>query len=108
MELSNRYADVWRIELCVDCVQADANGADAETSPDWTGFLPYWQGWEFAALSSILCADECHDCEVCREADDHAEGHFVRPGFPCEGCGSTLGGDRWDYYAEDCRPQPPA
>lgn len=79
------YAD-----LCIDCVTADANGADAEgISPDWTGFLPEWDGWLFGAVA----------CGGTDDDDLYCEGHFVRPGTACHGCGSTLGGDRYCYSA---------
>lgn len=81
------------IELCVDCVFADANGAgtpehDGGPSSDWTGFLSCWDGWGFLARTE-------------RYGDVHEikEPHFVRPGTICDGCGSDLGGDRWDYTA---------
>lgn len=79
------------IRLCIDCVFADANGAgtaehDGGPSADWTGFLPEWDGWGFVG-------------KVYRVGDDIeiAEPHFGRS--PCDGCGSGLGGDRWDYDA---------
>lgn len=68
------------VDLCVDCVAADANGSD-DASPEWLGFLPRWDGWIFGPT------------------EQEAEPHFVRPGTACDGCGSGLGGDRFDYYA---------
>jgi hypothetical protein len=72
------------VGLCVDCVTADANGADAEgIEPDWCGFLPAWEGWAFGT-------------------DADADGEPREPAFgwyPCDGCGSGLGGDRYPYVA---------
>lgn len=76
-------ADRYIIDLCIDCVQADANGSDAETDPDWAGFLPSWEGWIFGAM----------------EVDGWPVQGYVRPGTECQGCGSTLGGDRFEYEA---------
>lgn len=76
-------ADRYIVDLCIDCVQADANGSDAETDPDWSGFLPSWEGWIFGATL----------------VDDQPVQHYVRPGTECEGCGTTLGGDRFEYEA---------
>lgn len=73
------------IELCVDCVSADANGSD-DAGPGWTGFLPAWDGYVFGPC-------------VTGEDNQLIEPHYVRPGRACDGCGSTLGGDRWDYVA---------
>lgn len=74
------------IQLCIDCVYADANGPDPEMHADWPGFLPEWHGWGFIS-------------KVERFGDEYeiAEPHFGRS--PCHGCGSGLAGDRWDYVA---------
>jgi hypothetical protein len=73
------------VDLCVDCVFADANGQGAEgISEDWTGFLPEWDGWLFGPV-------------VTDEDNEPAEAHFSWS--TCDGCGSMLGGDRWDYIA---------
>lgn len=70
------------VELCVDCVAVNANGTDdLGDDTDWEGFLPTWDGWIFGA------------------ADPDDEPHYARPGRPCGGCGSGLGGDRFDYVA---------
>jgi hypothetical protein len=85
------------IRLCTDCVFADANGAgtpehDGGPSADWTGFLRCWDGWGFAA-----------------QTERFGDYHEIRePSFswsPCDGCGSGLGGDRWDYIAYEIRKE---
>lgn len=80
-----------KIRLCVDCVWVDANGADPdETSDEWHGFDARWNGWGFAA-ETIRHGDTC----------EIREPHFSWN--PCDGCGSTLGGDRYDYIAYKIR-----
>lgn len=79
------------IDLCVDCVFADANGAgtpehDGGPSPDWTGFLPAWDGWGFIART-----------ERFGDYNEIKEPHFSWS--PCDGCGSGFGGDRYEYTA---------
>jgi len=75
-------ADRVPIRLCVDCVSVSANGTDdLPDDHEWEGFLPSWDGWEFSA------------------DDPEGEPHFAPPGRPCGGCGSGLGGDRYDYFA---------
>jgi hypothetical protein len=73
------------IGLCDDCVAADANGSE-DAGDGWTGFLHEWQGYVFGP---VLTDDN----------NEPAEAHYVRPGVACDGCGSTLGGNRWDYVA---------
>lgn len=87
------------IELCADCVYVDANGPGEVFG--WPGFLDWWDGWLFGpAILDYACDDGCGACEVCSEAyEKQGEGHFVRPGTACDGCGSGLGGQRWDYVA---------
>ena len=83
------------ITLCTDCVFADANGArtpmeQGGPSEVWTGFLPEWNGWGFVAKTQ-------------RYGDYH---EIKEPWFswsPCHGCGSRLGGDRWEYIAYEIR-----
>lgn len=73
------------VRLCQDCVYVAANGNDDQSSmPDWEGFLEHWEGWLFGPDP---------------DADDPEQGHTVRPGTVCEGCGTGLGGLRWDYLA---------
>ena len=73
----------YALELCVDCVTADANGPNAEgISPDWSGFMPEWSGWIMG--TAVWDYDE-------------PRGPFFSS-YPCEGCGSGLAGDRF-YYA---------
>lgn len=89
------------VELCADCVHADANGEAGEGLELWAGFHDRWQGWRFGpAILDYACDAVCGGCDVCRESyENHSEGHFVRPGSACDGCGSGLGGQRWDYVA---------
>lgn len=90
------------ITLCYDCINADANGVDNEVDPDWPGFLPEWDDWLFGPRLNPDIKDE-------NEAYDyHATGHYVRPGTPCDGCGTTLGGQRWDYTATKRFSPPPS
>jgi len=73
------------LDLCVDCTYANANGADESTPDEWEGFLPHVS----ALLMSIAaCGGEDVD-------DLYCEGHTVRPGQACDGCGTTLGGYRF-------------
>lgn len=94
-----------RIELCYECVTVDANGIDSLPDVhDWTGFLPEWDGWVFGPDYTGMCDSGieggCGACDDCFDAHErHADGHFVRPGTPCGGCGTTLGGGRWAYIA---------
>ena len=74
------------IALCTDCVFADANGPDPEMHADWSGFLPEWDGWGFLAKFERYGHDILWP-----------EPHFGKA--PCDGCGSGLAGDRWDYAA---------
>lgn len=70
------------VSLCVDCVTADANGP--EEISDWAGFLPEWDGFVFGPV-------------LTDEDNEPSEPYFSWR--PCEGCGSRLGGDRFDYIA---------
>lgn len=72
------------VSLCGDCITLDANGWDEAMigrplpDPEPMSLL---RGW-------LISPDESdHDCE----------GHFSWS--PCEGCGCTLGGDRYCYVA---------
>jgi hypothetical protein len=76
-------ADSYNIDLCIDCVQADANGYDEETMADWPGFVPSWEGWIFGAVT----------------VDGLPVSGYVRPGTDCDGCGRGDGGDRYEYTA---------
>ena len=71
------------VNLCVDCVAADANGTEA-AGDEWPGFLPEWEGWLFGPV-------------VTDEENEPVEPHFSW--YPCGGCGSGLGGDRYRYIA---------
>lgn len=73
------------VSLCVDCITVDANGVGG--LPDdhtWTGFLGEWDDCIFAPV-------------IDPETDEPAEPYFSWS--PCHGCGSHLGGDRFDYLA---------
>jgi hypothetical protein len=89
------------IQLCADCVFVDANGETLESLISWPGFREEWAEWIFGpAILDYSCGDVCGACEVCAEAyERHSEVHYVRPGTACDGCGSGLGGQRWDYVA---------
>ncbi len=81
------------ISLCHDCIYVDANGMDEGVDPEWPGFREEWAGWLFGPRLDPNIVDE-------EEAFDyHSTGHYVRPGSTCDGCGTTLGGQRWDYLA---------
>jgi hypothetical protein len=73
------------VSLCVDCVVAGANGPD-DVDPDWSGFAGRWEGWLFGPVLT-----DAYGYLV--------EPHYVRPGTSCDGCETTLGGDRFDYVA---------
>lgn len=84
--------DEIKIRLCVDCVYADANGT-AELDDSWLGFDEQrWQGWGFVP-----------------ETERYGDYNEIRePSFswsPCDGCGSGLGGDRYDYIAYQIRKE---
>lgn len=77
------------IDICVDCVQVNANGIDAlGDNTEWVGFLPEWSEPNIDIAPLARCSGD-HDGEpLC-------EGHFSWS--PCQGCGSGLGGDRYCY-----------
>lgn len=77
------------VDFCVDCLFVESNGTAALEDAGWTGFLPEWDGWMFRA---IACGGDDVD-------DLYCEGHYVAPGRPCDGCGSSLGGWRFCYAA---------
>jgi hypothetical protein len=95
------------IELCADCVYVDANGETFDSLISWPGFREEWAGWVFGpAVLDYACESTCGACDLCAKAyEQHGEGHFVRPGSACDGCGSTLGGQRWDYVAVEVEPR---
>lgn len=74
----------YNIALCVDCVYVEANGHDDNVDATWTGFYDVWDRYAFAPV-----------------VDEHL-GEPKEPHFSwsqCDGCGSPLGGDRFDYVA---------
>jgi len=78
-----------KIRLCVDCVYADANGT-AELDESWLGFEDRWEGWGFSP-------------ETERIGDYHEIREPRYSSVPCDGCGSGLHGDRYDYEAYPIR-----
>lgn len=70
------------VKLCSDCVYRDANGDDGEAPTDYEGLLPEWSGYVFSMI---------------RNGHGDAECFFGKS--PCDGCGTGLAGDRWDYRA---------
>lgn len=84
------------IDICATCVAADANGTDDLGDDQWLGFFPFWteERWLW---SDVNCGGDDVD-------DLRCEGHFVRPGTPCDGCGDTLGGERYCYVAVRLAP----
>lgn len=84
-QLAETLRDAIEVALCVDCVYVDANGYDSEAVADhWTGFLDEWDGYLFGSRVDLDTGEPC-------------EGHFSSS--PCDGCGTTLGGERFDYLA---------
>lgn len=77
-----------KVELCTDCIYADANGIDSlEHEPDCQP-LRYLTGY---LLGPTVDTDN---------EDDYArwtDGHFSR--YPCDGCGTQLAGQRWEHLA---------
>lgn len=67
------------ISVCQDCLMLIANGDTSGAADDYPGLLPEWDGWYLAPGG---------------EEDDEG---FSRSG--CEGCGSSLGGDRYKVRA---------
>lgn len=87
-QLIEQMDDDAPVDLCADCFYAAGSGAE-DMDEVWTGFLPEWNGWDFVVAA---CGGEFTD-------DLYCEGHFVKPSTPCDGCGSTLGGDRYCHMA---------
>lgn len=78
------YSETHSLRLCVDCVNDGlGEGKDLPLlGKDWV------LGW-----------------------DNDAEPHFVNYGSPCDGCGSLLGGDRYDvegWQPDQCQHPSPA
>lgn len=88
-QLIEQMDDRLPVDLCADCVIADANGTDELGGTPWRGFLPEWDGWLFGHIA----------CGGTDDDDLYCEGHFAPPGRACDGCGTTLGGDRYCYVA---------
>jgi hypothetical protein len=89
MTTDRKPRTMYRLAVCADCLDTDANGANPEHTPDREplGLL---------APGTLLGPD------LPAHADDAAydtwsEGHFSWA--PCGACGSTLGGTRWDMIA---------
>lgn len=86
----NAIGDRFPIDLCPTCQWVDAHGPD-EADTDWPGFTDFWVPGKYL-WSEVNCGFEHVD-------DLRCDGHYVRPGFACDGCGDTLGGDRYCYVA---------
>ncbi len=67
------------LEVCTDCLTLIANGEVPKDDPEFS-LLDEWDGWMLA----INCDEDC-------------EGGFSWS--QCDGCGSTLGGDRHPVIA---------
>lgn len=72
------------IQLCIDCVLADAGVPDEHYGTEWTGFYEQWDTFAFAP-------------QMDDDTGEPKEPHFGKA--PCDGCGTGLGGDRFDYVA---------
>lgn len=87
----HEVGDRFPIDLCALCVAVDANGTDDLGDQPWPGFTDFWVPGRYL-WSEVNCGGEDVD-------DLRCEGHFVRPGFVCDGCGDASGGDRYCYVA---------
>lgn len=84
-----------RVAICADCLIADAGGGD--TNPHHPGLTRgAYDPRPLSRLAGYLIGPDCdiHDNDA---HDRHAEGFFSWA--PCDGCGSSLGGQRWDMLA---------
>ena len=80
--------DYTRADICPDCLYTDANG----WNEDHTG-RPLPDPAPLSLLAGYLIGPDCDNLE-----DPDTLDAAYEPAFrwsPCEGCGSTLGGDRY-------------
>ena len=84
-------ATTYRLAICADCINADANGIDdsAEHTPDREPLGLLSPGTLLGADVPEHTDDSAHD--------QWSDGYFSWS--PCGACGSTLGGTRWDMIA---------
>jgi hypothetical protein len=86
-----------RLSVCPDCLATDANGVasdDPDYVPDRVPLALLPDG--YVGMNSPRCVNGCDGWydESCAECEALAEPYFSW--HPCEACGSTLGGDRYD------------
>lgn len=80
--------DTWTIWICVDCMQALANGElcdDADREP-----LSALDADAEVTCGLIASEHECDSLDDCNGECERQEFSWSR----CEGCGSNLGGER--------------
>jgi hypothetical protein len=74
-----------RADICPDCLYTDANGwSERETG------RPLPEPAPLSLLEGYLIGPDCDNLE---DADEALEPHFSR--WSCDGCGSSLAGDRY-------------
>lgn len=73
-----------RVSICADCLMADA------------GYTEDISALALANLAGYVMGPD-YDIDDPEAHDAHADGYFSWG--MCDGCGSTLGGQRWDMVA---------
>ena len=80
------YETVVNFDVCIDCMFADLNG-DVDGTPD----CEPWSRWTSEEQRHIFP----NSGEVTDDGNDQFHQGFSWSA--CDGCGSTLGGDRYAY-----------
>jgi hypothetical protein len=78
------------VEICSDCVMANAGYDDHELGQPYSTEYP-----PMALLQGYVVTATDHDGRCAY--DNPCEGHFG--GLPCDGCGEVLGGSRFCHSA---------
>ena len=81
----------FRVSICADCVYLDSNGWDERDTGQ-----PLPDPVPMSLLDGYLIGPDA-DIDDNDAMDAHSDGHFSWS--PCDGCGSKLGGTRWDMVA---------
>lgn len=102
--MSNVVYDIARVEACTDCViiseNDDASGMTTAQYAEWhrgmmrTAGPLMSEGWFWAG---VQCDDwDGSDDDGCRDHDEECPRDGWFSWSPCEWCGSTLGGQRYN------------
>lgn len=84
--------DADNLEFCDDCVQAIANGEGTDAHTE--AMVAIW-GTGPNGVVGLVLSSRCKECidEECMDEEESCEGWFSWS--RCDGCGSSLGGDRY-------------